>query len=178
MAAGGGMIRVCLTGAESTGKSTAAPRLAARFGGVVVPEYGRTWAEANGASFTRADLRAIASGHIAGRLSAESGHPALVIEDTDIVTTAVWSELLFGSPDPTLQAIRATADLYLLYDADTPWIDDGTRRFGEPVKRAAFQHALCREFARRGIVPVTVGGDWDVRFEAAAAAIGPLLRPH
>lgn len=170
------MIRVCLTGAESTGKSTAAPRLAARFGGVVMPEYGRTWAEANGATFTRADLLAIAAGHIAMRLSIEGGAPAVVIEDTDIVTTAVWSELLFGSPDPALRAIRATADLYLLYDADTPWVDDGTRRFGEPARRAEFQKALCREFARRGITPITIGGDWDVRFEQAAAAIGPRLR--
>ena len=39
------MIRVCLHGAESTGKSTLARKLAARFACPAVPEYGRTYAE-------------------------------------------------------------------------------------------------------------------------------------
>ena len=39
---------ICLHGAESTGKSTLAPRLAFRLGALVVTEYGRTYCEANG----------------------------------------------------------------------------------------------------------------------------------
>src|SRR5690606_29758146 len=56
----GHVIRVCLHGAESTGKSTLAAKLAARFGCPMVAEYGRTYAEAYGCEFTLADLLAIA----------------------------------------------------------------------------------------------------------------------
>ncbi len=170
------MIRVCLTGAESTGKTTLAPRLAAAFGGVVVAEYGRTWAETHGATFTRDDLRAIAAGHLAARRAAEAACPSLIVEDTDIVTTAAWAEMLSGAPDPALEAIPATADLYLLFAADTPWIDDGTRRFGGDDHRARFAACLAACFARRGIAPVSVAGDWAERETAATAAIAALPR--
>ena len=58
---------ICLHGAESTGKSTLAPRLALRLGGLVVPEYGRTYAEANGIDLDEVDLLAIFDGHRAAR---------------------------------------------------------------------------------------------------------------
>lgn len=165
------MIRVCLTGAESTGKTTLAPRLAAAFGGVVVAEFGRTWAETHGTAFAAADLRAIAAGHVAARVAAEARRPALIVEDTDIVTTAAWAEMLFGAPDPALEAIPATADLYLMFGPDVPWIDDGTRLFGSDDRRARFDALLRAAFARRGIVPVIVAGDWAERQAAAEDAI-------
>ncbi|RYD60836.1 MAG: N-acetylglucosamine-6-phosphate isomerase, partial [Sphingomonadales bacterium] len=43
---------ICLHGPESTGKSTLAPQLAAFFGGQVLDEYGRDYAEACGTDFT------------------------------------------------------------------------------------------------------------------------------
>lgn len=168
------MNRVCLTGAESTGKSTLAVRLAQRLDGVVVAEYGRGYAERHGTDFTRAALRAIADGHLAVRVAAEASGPRLIVEDTDIVTTAAWSRMLFGSADPVLAAIPATADLYLMFDADTPWIDDGTRQFGTPDRRAAFDRLLRAELAERGIAAVDIGGDWDQRFDRAAAAVARL----
>src|SRR3546814_18945008 len=46
---GGAVTRhICLHGAESTGKSTLAARLALRLGGLIVPQYGRTHARPNG----------------------------------------------------------------------------------------------------------------------------------
>ena len=169
------MRRVCLTGAESTGKSTLAPRLAACFGGVVVEEYGRAYAEAHGTDFTAEGLRAIAAGHVAARQAAEAGRPRLIVEDTDIVVTAAWAEMLFGAPDPALEAIAATADLYLLFSAEVPWVDDGTRLFGTLARRARFHALIAGGLARRGIVPVAVGGGWEARYAAAEAAVAGLL---
>ncbi len=165
------MIRVCLTGAESTGKSTLAPRLAERFGGIVVPEYGRAYAGAHGTDFSLDDLRRIAAGHLASCRQAEASAPPLIVEDTDIVVTAAWAEMLFGAPDPTLEAIAATADLYLLFSPEVPWIDDGTRLFGTPDRRARFHAVIEAGLARRGIVPVAIGGDWRQREAGAIAAI-------
>lgn len=169
------MIRICLAGAESTGKSTLAPRLAARFGGVVVAEYGRTYAEALGIALSPEDLRRIATGHEAARHAAETSGPRMIVEDTDIVMTAAWSEMLFGARDPALEAIPATADLYLLFLDDVPWIDDGTRLFGAPARRARFHALIAAGLARRGIVPVPVGGGWEERYGTAEAAVARLL---
>ena len=166
--------RVCLTGAESTGKSTVAPRLAARFGGTVVREYGRTWAEAHGTEFLAHDLRTIADGQITARLRVETARPRLIVEDTDIVMTSVWSEMLFGKPDPALQAIPATGDLYLYFAADTPWVDDGTRMF-DGDDRQRFDALVVAELGRRGIDAVPVGGDWEARYRAAESAVAALL---
>lgn len=168
------MKRVCLTGVESTGKSTLAPLLAQRFGGVVMAEYGRTWAEAHGLDFTPEALREIAAGHLAARAAIEAQRPSLIIEDTDIVMTSAWAQMLHGARDPLLTAIPGTADLYLLFAPDTPWIDDGTRQFGGG-ERVRFDAIIRDELAARGIVPVMVDGDWAARQAAAEAAIVRLL---
>lgn len=168
------MKRVCLTGVESTGKSTLAPILAAHFGGVVLPEYDREWAEARGTDFTREALREIARGHLQARAALEAGNPALIIEDTDIVMTSAWSHMLHGSRDPILSAIPANADRYLLFAPDTPWIDDGTRQFGGAA-RAKFHSLIVSEFATRKIVPLPIAGDWAQRNTAAIAAVRVFL---
>ena len=168
------MIRVVLTGVESTGKSTLGPRLAARFGGAFVPEYGRDWAERHGLDFTTAALRRIAAGHIASRAAIAAADPPLIIEDTDIVMTSAWGQMLHGRRDPQLAAIPADADAYLLFAADTPWIDDGTRQFGGD-DRQRFDAIIRAELAARGIAPVDVAGDWARREAAAVAVISALL---
>jgi NadR type nicotinamide-nucleotide adenylyltransferase len=167
-------LTVCLTGVESTGKSTLAPFLADRFGGVIMPEYGRSWAETLGTDFTRQALREIAVGHLAARAELEAANPALIIEDTDIIMTSAWSRMLHGKRDSMLSAIPAQADLYLLFAPDTEWIDDGTRQFSGP-RRAQFHTIIVQEFALRNINPVNIGGDWQTRRSIAEAAIAALL---
>ncbi|MFZ4690532.1 MAG: AAA family ATPase [Polymorphobacter sp.] len=168
------MIRVCLTGVESTGKSTLAPLLADHFGGVVMPEYGRTWAETRGTDFTPQALREIAADRAAACQRLAAVGPALIVEDTDIVMTSSWARMLHGARDPVLSAIPANADGYLLFAADTPWIDDGTRQFGG-ADRARFAVIITDELAQRKIEPVLIAGDWSERLAAAIAATRALL---
>jgi NadR type nicotinamide-nucleotide adenylyltransferase len=56
---------VVLHGPESTGKSTLAARLATRFGGACVPEFGRAWCELYGVDCSAQDLIDIADGQTA-----------------------------------------------------------------------------------------------------------------
>ena len=141
---------------------------------VVIREYGRTWAEAHGTEFTVSDLRTIADGQITARMRAEGARPRLIVEDTDIVMTSVWSQMLFDRADPALEAIPATADLYLVFDPDTPWIDDGTRLF-DGERRSRFDALIRAELARRDIKAVRIGGHWDERLAAATKAVAALL---
>ena len=162
---------ICLHGPESTGKSTIAPRLATRFGTPLVPEYGRTYAETHGTVFTMADLVAIAKGHDAATRVALAEGRSPVILDTDPLMTAVWADMLFGNRDPWFDAWDATADLYLLFAIDLPWVEDGTRLFGSVGERQRFFDLAKAELERRGVRWALVGGQGEARYAAAVAAI-------
>ncbi|MBJ6121635.1 AAA family ATPase [Sphingomonas mollis] len=166
---------VCLHGPESTGKSTVGPRLAAWLGTPYVAEYGRDYAEAHGTDFAVADLVAIAEGHdrLARGAIATGPHP--VILDTDPLMTAAWAAMLFGRRDPWFDAWTGTADLYLLFDIDLPWVDDGTRLFGSVEARARFMAASVAVLEERGLAYVTIRGSGEARYDAARAAIEAAL---
>ena len=172
------MLTVCFHGAESTGKSVLAEQLRREHGWPWVPEYGRAYAEAHGTAFTMADLLAIARGQDAAMRAAVAagtsgaagaGEPVLVL-DTDPLMTAAWAQMLFGTvPDELLGYPKA--DLYLLFDADTPWRDDGTRLFGSAAARARFAALAEALLVRAGVRWERVGGDWATRAAPVRDAI-------
>lgn len=155
-------VRVCFHGAESTGKSVLAAKLANEFGYPWVPEYGREYAEAHGIDFTMADLLAIAAGQDAAMRVACAAAPPLVLLDTDPLMTAAWAEMLFGEIPPTLFGYPR-AERYLLFDADTPWVADGTRFFGTPEARARFARVAEDMLIRAGVAYDRIAGDWTQR---------------
>ena len=168
------MIRVCLHGAESTGKSTVARKLEARFGYPVVSEYGRTYAEAHGTEFTLADLLAIAREQDRLMREAAAPRPPLLILDTDPLMTAAWAEMLFGAaPDELLGYEKA--EHYLLFSPRVPWIADGTRLFGNDADRARFAAIAEAVLVRSGVRYGKIGGDWSDRERDAVAAIEGML---
>ena len=163
--------RVCLFGPESTGKTSLAQHLAQRFATVWVPEYGRTYTDAFGTRVDARDLERIVAGHRAAVTAATRQASRIVIEDTDPVLTAVWSDMLLGGREAWLDEGTDTADLYLLCDIDLPWADDGTRYFSGPAERARFSAACEAELQRRGLRYVVVRGEGAAREDAAVAAV-------
>lgn len=162
---------ICLHGPESTGKSAIAPRLAAHLGGEVIEEYGREYAEARGTDFTMRDLLEIAKTHDAGvRTMLAAGLEPLIL-DTDPLMTAVWADMLFGERDPWFDGWEGTADLYLLFDIDLPWVADGTRMFGSPEMRRRFFELAQAELERRGVRWALVSGQGEARWESVLRAI-------
>jgi NadR type nicotinamide-nucleotide adenylyltransferase len=165
-------MRVCFHGAESTGKSALAEKLAAEWECPLVGEYGRTYAETHGTAFTMADLLAIAREQDRLMRDAAARSPPLLLLDTDPLMTAAWAEMLFGKvPDELLAYDKA--ELYLLFAADRPWVSDGTRFFGTSAERTRFAGIAQAMLIRAGVVYRTVGGDWaererQVRCEIAA----------
>lgn len=170
------MIRICLHGAESTGKSTLARKLAARFDCPAVSEYGRTYAETHGAAFTLEDLLAIAREQDRLMRAAAATSPGLLVLDTDPLMTAAWAGMLFGTVPDALLAYEK-AELYLLFSPEVPWVADGTRAFGAPDARARFAAIAEDILVRAGVPYRTIDGDWAARErEAAEAVAGALSR--
>lgn len=163
-------MRVCFHGAESTGKSSLAKKLAQEWACPLVGEYGRTYAETIDTNFRLSDLTAIAARQNRMMREASAGNPPLVLLDTDPLMTAAWAEMLFGhAPDVLLGYDKA--ELYLLFEPDVPFVEDGTRFFGTQTERARFA-ALAEDMLNRaGVGFVRIGGRWEKREEKVRAAI-------
>ncbi len=162
---------ICLHGAESTGKSTLAARLALRLGALVVPEYGRTYAEANGTDLDEVDLLAIFDGHVAATKLALDQHPDWLISDTDPLMTQAWAIMLLGRRLPEIDHWDEVADLYLVPAMDLPWQEDGTRLFGSDSARRQFMDVAIGELDRRKLKWAWVEGEGDARLQSALAAV-------
>ena len=162
---------ICLHGPESTGKTTLAPQLARHFDTIYVPEYGRTYCEQYGLSLAMEDLVAIGRTHLAMTQALLRQCNQRLFLDTDPLMTAVWADMLFDRRDPWFDAFEGTASLYLLLDIDMPWIDDGTRFFGEPHQRQRFFDLSRAELERRGLPYRIISGPLETRFAKAIEAV-------
>ncbi len=167
--------RVVVFGAESTGKSTLAEQLARWLGGPVVPEYGRAHEFVRGEKdWTAAELIELARRHEAHRAAIAPWAGPVLIEDTDPLLTAVWARMLLGEPLPELEA-RPMGDLYLLLDADVPFVQDGIRYFADGGGRRRFQRHCDELLARTGARVERIGGGWEAREATARAAVERLM---
>jgi len=162
---------ICLHGPESVGKSVLAGELAARLGGALVPEYGRTWCEVFGTDCSMADLLAIGQTQQAMIAAARPRGNGWVVTDTDALMTAVWADMMLGQRDAWFDAFAERCDLYLLCDTDLPFEDDGLRLYGGADERRRFFDLCQAELERRGVAWALVSGSGPARLACAMAAI-------
>ena len=171
--------RVCIVGAESTGKTTLAQTLARRYGTEWVPEYGREYSEQHrkklGDEWTTAEFLHIAHVQAEREESAAAQANRLLICDTDLFTTARFHEAYTGRTDAALEELAAARryDLYLLCALDVPFVQDGWRDDGP--HRLAMDAALRRYLAATGARWVELSGPYDARLVAAVEAVDELL---
>ncbi len=164
---------VCLHGAESTGKSTLAAALAAKTGALIVGEYGRSHCEVHKEPLTLDDLLLIGRAQQAMIAAAREWAGPLLIADTDALMTAAWCEMLLGQRPPELMA-QPKADLYLLFEPDLPWDNDGTRFFSDPADRHRFAMIVEQVLVDAGVPFARISGQGEARLQAARAAIGAM----
>lgn len=167
-------MRICLFGPESTGKTTLARALAARFDTLHVPEYGRSYDRFRGETqWTGADFRTIARRHAAMReiLASEAG--PLLFEDTDPLLTSVWQQILTHTRPDWADEVPL-ADHYLLLMDDAAWIDDGTRYFGDPAQRSEFMRLCEATLVARGASFTRIAGNWAEREARAISTVQSL----
>jgi HTH-type transcriptional regulator, transcriptional repressor of NAD biosynthesis genes len=173
--------RVVLFGPESTGKSTLAGRLAARFVEPFSEEYVRRYWDEHGAVITAADLDAINHGQLAAEDAAMATARRISFHDTDLLTCVLWDDLLFAGECPPWtrpeaeRRARATT-LWLFCDTDLAWEPDPQRCFPDEAGRAMCRKLWLDTLAGLGVSPVMIQGDWAERERRAVAAVEKLLR--
>ncbi len=165
------VIRIVLTGSESVGKTTLAAQLATHYGVAFVPEFVRDYAIAKGAPLTVHDTEPIARGQMALEDTYIARATSLLIQDTDLVSTVVYSHHYFGQCPSFIEDAARTrrADLYLLLDTDVPWVADSVRDRND--HRDEVQQQFVDTLARFRASVTRIHGNWAARFALAAAAI-------
>lgn len=168
------MIKVVLTGSESTGKTELARALGERYGVPVSREFVREFAAAHGAIHF-ADHGAIARGQMAAEDDAILRAGRIVFLDTDLVSTVAYCRHYFGRCPAWIveEARRRSASLYLLLLPDIPWIPDGVR--DREDRREEMHDQFRRTLEEFGLRYVEVGGDRESRLAAAVAAVDRLM---
>ena len=165
--------RVVFLGAESTGKSTLAARMAGELATVHVPEYGREHYERKGGRLTLDDYVEIAVTHRRHEDEAILHADRYLFVDTNAVTTMFFSH--YYDRD-SLPALRLLADEcatryrhHIVCDDDLPFEQDGWR--DNALWRARMQGMVLHDLAVRRIPNVVVSGPLDERVAQVLATL-------
>jgi len=116
--------KIIFTGPESTGKSTAAMKMALQHRLPIAYEYARTHLEEHGPQYTMSDLYTILEKQYDAEEAAHAQGEVIVC-DTDWLTIHVWAAEVYG------KVIKPPRDLderyYILCPPDIPWEPDPLR---------------------------------------------------
>ena len=169
-----GVRLICLYGPESTGKSTMARRLAARYQTTYVPEVAREMISSN--DFTIADILRIGREQTSRVLKNIKLANRVLFCDTDLITTSIYSDTYLHTIPDELSALekKIRYDQYFLFDIDVPWVADGLRDLGG--KRQEMFDRFKAELDRRQISYVLVSGSYEDREKAIVDVVDKLLR--
>ena len=117
------LIRIVVTGSESTGKTELTRRLAQFFDCTYSKEAARLYVEKHPRQLQASDVVPIALSQISLQDKAIQNAKNLILHDTDLFSTVIYSKHYYqASPDWILEKARLQAsDLYLLCDIDLPW---------------------------------------------------------
>ena len=169
------MIRIAVTGPESTGKSSMVKQLSKHYGGSIVPEFAREYLVDLNRSYTADDVEIIARKQIEQE-EAFSENSNIIFCDTDLLVCRIWMEVVFGAcPDWLIAESRKQRYSHtLLMNIDIPWEPDPLRE--HPHLREElfnrYQTALIEDQRTFTII----SGVNEARFENAKSAINHLYK--
>lgn len=174
------VVKVVLFGPESTGKTTLAELLARHYNTVWVPEYAREYLQNKWNSEQKVcepkDLLPIAEGQI--RLENELTKKAtkVLVCDTDLLETKVYSEAYYvGNCDPLLEeyALKNSYHLYFLTYIDIPWVGDDLRdKPNERERMFAYFKDTLEKYNRNFVI---LKGNEETRLSTAIEHINNLI---
>ena len=166
------MIRIAITGPESSGKTTLVNLLGEKLNSTVFPEYARTYLENLNRDYEENDLNEICKGHLA-QFQCEKEHESVIV-DTDFIVLKIWSEVRFGSVSETIStAVNSNHfDLHILCTPDIPWEYDPQRE--HPNQREELFQLYRTELISSKKNFIEVSGTLDERLKKSCEAIASI----
>ena len=174
-------LKVVLFGPESSGKTTLSRELASYYNTHWVEEYAREYLQNKWDQEKKIceleDIIPIANGQIKLENEFSKKTKNLLICDTDLLETKIYSETYYnGFCDPLLEkyAIENKYDLYILTDIDVPWVKDDLR--DRPNNREEMFNAFKKALIKYDKPYILVSGNIDNRMQIATKEIDELLK--
>ncbi|QTD38892.1 ATP-binding protein [Polaribacter batillariae] len=175
------IVKVVLFGPESTGKTTLSRHLARHYNTVWAPEFAREYLQNKWNNERKTcekdDLLPIAIGQIKLENSLAKKADKILICDTDLLETKVYSEEFYGGfVDDQLNeaADKNEYDLYLLTYIDTPWEADDLR--DRPEQRLEMFNAFENALKKHNKNYILLKGNKETRLKNAIKAIDKILK--
>jgi NadR type nicotinamide-nucleotide adenylyltransferase len=169
------LVKIAITGPESTGKSWLASQLADHYNTVYVPEFARSYIDGLDRPYGHDDIIEIARGQM--RMEQEMALKAnrILICDTELIVTKIWSLHKYGACDPIIlnSIIENQYDLFLLCDVDLPWEEDPQRE--HPQLRKFFYDWYKRELDGYGFRYEIIRGMGPQRLERAVKLLDGVI---
>jgi HTH-type transcriptional regulator, transcriptional repressor of NAD biosynthesis genes len=170
--------RVCVAGAESTGKSTLCKRLAAHYDTAWVPEYGREYATEKERAGRLGRWAENEFAHIAFEQQRREDDFArlanrVLLCDTDALAPRVWCERYLGREPVDWPLPPSRIALYLVPYPDVAFVADAIRD-GEH-KRFWMHERLLEVLGETGRPLLVLRGTFEERDAQAVEAIDALL---
>ncbi|MFN5318442.1 MAG: AAA family ATPase [Bacteroidia bacterium] len=169
------MIKIAVTGPESTGKSSICKIFGEKHDAMVVPEFARTWLESRpNYRYTFEDVEWMAQEQFRLQSEALQGSSALVICDTDLLVFRIWMEVVFGKCPKWIKAEseRNVFDFTLLMDIDLAWKADPLREHPHLREELFFRYLNLLENSGRPFG--VVSGKTEERYQNSLT----LLKEH
>jgi HTH-type transcriptional repressor of NAD biosynthesis genes len=174
------IVKIVLFGPESTGKTTLSKQLARHYNTVWTPEFAREYLQEKWNNERKIcekdDLIPIAIGQMNLENTLAKKADKLLICDTDLLETKVYSEEFYGgSVDTKLNdaAYKNEYDLYLLTYIDTPWEEDDLR--DRPEQRLEMFNAFENALKKHKKNYILLKGDKEKRLKNATEAIDKII---
>ena len=118
------MLKIIITGPESSGKTTLCKELSKHFKIPFTKEFARDYLTNLDKDYAQNDLSEIAKGQLA------SEHNFQLL-DTDLITIKIWSEYKYGNCEKwildTIEKQKTEKRFYFLCKPDIPWESDPLR---------------------------------------------------
>lgn len=167
------LLRIAITGPESTGKSTLAAQLAAALGCLWRKEAARDYLEKLGRPYEEGDLYAIYLQQQADEKTLLLQFPEILILDTEETVLRIWSEEKYDRCDVRILQSLSTnrPDLYLLTGIDMPWEPDPLREHPDPADRLRLWKAYQDAVMASGVLWIAVEGAPERRLGQALDAV-------
>ncbi len=156
------MLKVGITGPESSGKTTLAKYLSNILNASYIPEYARLYLEENGPIYTEDDVINIAHKQI--ELISSACSP-IVICDTECLVLNIWMDFKYQhTPVFVTDSIKNNiCDIYILCKPDIPWEDDILRE--NPNDRDVLYNLYKQYLNNYNLNYIIVQGNFDFRIQ-------------